>query len=89
MVVNEYKPKVFSRVSKHTFPVYQKNKTNVLQAQGMVRGYCAMAKDEKDAEDGRKALAYNGAVPMIAYMVLERRIFGKSESFWLQRDISL
>ena len=22
-------------------PVYQKNKTNVLQAQGMVRGYCA------------------------------------------------
>ena len=48
-------------------PVYQKNKTNVLQAQGMVRGYCAMAKDEKDAEDGRKALAYNGAVPMIVY----------------------
>ena len=26
-----------------------------------------MAKDEKDAEDGRKALAYNGAVPMIVY----------------------
>ena len=26
-----------------------------------------MAKNEKDAEDGRKALAYNGAVPMIVH----------------------
>jgi hypothetical protein len=48
-------------------PVSQKTKTTVLQAQGMVRGYCAMTKDEKDAEDGRKALAYNGAVPVLVY----------------------
>ena len=35
-------------------PVYQKNKTNVLQALRTVRGYCAMSTDEKDAEDEKK-----------------------------------
>ena len=35
-------------------PVYQKNKTNVLQALRAVRGYCAMSKVEKEAEDGKK-----------------------------------
>jgi hypothetical protein len=44
-------------------PVYQKNKTKVLQALGILRGYCTMSKVEKDAEDGKKALANHGAAP--------------------------
>jgi hypothetical protein len=70
-------------------PVYQKNKTNVLQALGVLRGHCAMSKVEKEAEDEKKALAYHGAVQMVWCTALERRIFGLQESFWLQKAISL
>ena len=72
-------------------PVYPRNKTNVLQALRALRGYCAMSKVMKEAEDGKKALAYHGAVPMVVYCLgeLERRIFGLQELFWLQKAISL
>ena len=33
-----------------------------------------MTKDEKDAEDGKKALAYHGAVPMVVYGLGEKNI---------------
>jgi hypothetical protein len=55
-------------------PVYQKNKTNVLQALRALRGYCAMSKVEKEAEDGKKALAYRGAVPMVVCGLGEENI---------------
>jgi hypothetical protein len=55
-------------------PVYQKNKTNVLQALRIVRGYCAMTKVEKEAEDGKKAPAHHGVVPMAVYGLGEKNI---------------
>jgi hypothetical protein len=55
-------------------PVYQKNKTNVLQALGVLRGYCAMSKVEKEAEDEKKALANHGAVPMVVCGLGEKNI---------------
>jgi hypothetical protein len=55
-------------------PVYQKNKTNILQALGILRGYCAMPKVEKEAEDGKRALAYHGAVPMAVCGLGEKNI---------------
>jgi hypothetical protein len=53
---------------------HHKNKTNVLQALRALRGYCAMSKAEKDAEDGKKALAYHGAVPMVVCGLGEKNI---------------
>jgi hypothetical protein len=53
---------------------HNRNKTNVLQALGVLRGYCAMSKAEKDTEDGKKALAYNGAVPMVVCGLGEKNI---------------
>ena len=44
-------------------PVYQKNKTNVLQAQRAVRGYCAMSTAEKDAEDKKKSISVSRRGP--------------------------
>jgi hypothetical protein len=53
---------------------HHKNKTDVLQALGALRGYCAMSMAEKDAEDGKKALAYHGAVPMVVCGLGEKNI---------------
>ena len=51
-------------------PVYQRNKTNVLQALRTVRGYCAMSKVEKEAEDGKKALNVTRKVEYTSILIL-------------------
>jgi hypothetical protein len=53
---------------------HHKNKTNVLQALGVLRGYCAMSKAKKDAEGGKKALTYHGAVPVVVCGLGEKNI---------------
>ena len=43
------------------------SRTQVLQALGVVRGYCAMKPAEKIEEGGKKALAYNRATQMVVH----------------------